>query len=471
MKSSFKKKLCTVVAITLVATVTLPNGFVYGRKNIQATETTLKNSTGSSVEVSGEQVYIEENIARKSKVADEVNVGKVGESTTSGNETSTTVVKVDYETSSTTTQEPTTTQVPTTTTQEPTTTAPIIPPVTSNVQPWGKNSAGQFVNGNKQVIYGATMKGIDVSHHNGVIDWAKVAASDVGYAIIRCGYGDNLKSQDDGKWEKNVAGCEKYNIPFGVYIYSYATTTKQAKSEAEHVLRLIKGHKLNFPIYYDMEDAKQAKLSKSKRTKIANTFLGIIQNAGYECGIYANLNWWNNYLDASLGNDSLWRTWVAQYNNNGCDYKKPYSMWQSSSTARVSGVNGNVDINFWFGPVRDRNYDITVKKGTAKPPVTTTAVKKPGRVTIKSVKVGKKKATVKWKKVSSVKGYKIQYSTSKKFKSSKTKSKYTTKRCITIKKLKSKKTYYFRIKAYKINSSKKKVYSSKWSKVKHKKVK
>ena len=98
-------------------------------------------------------------------------------------------------------------------------------------------------------------------------------------------------------------------------------------------------------------------------------------------------------------------------------------------------------------------------------------VKAPARVKISSVKVGKKKATVKWKKISSVKGYRIQYSTSKKFTSKTTKSKYTTKTSIKIKKLKSKKTYYFRVKAYKKNAANKKVYSKSWSKVKHKKIK
>ena len=131
-----------------------------------------------------------------------------------------------------------------------------------------------------------------------------------------------------------------------------------------------------------MEDAVQAKLSKSMRTKIANKFLGIIRNAGYECGIYANLNWWNNYLDSSLGGDNTWRTWVAQYNNNGCDYKSNYSMWQSSSTAKVSGISGKVDINFWFGEVRDRSYDITVKKGPST--VNTVATPKPVKSSCKS---------------------------------------------------------------------------------------
>lgn len=363
-----------------------------------------------------------------------------------------------------TTQEPGTVE-PTT---QPTTTKPAEVPTTKpeKVEPWGKNSKGQFVNGNGKVIAGATMKGIDVSHHQGKIDWSKVAKSDVDYAIIRCGYGDNIKSQDDKYWSRNVAECEKYNIPYGVYIYSYAETTKQAKSEAEHVLRLIKGHTLNFPIYFDMEDAVQAKLSKSQRENIANTFLNTIQAEGYECGIYANLNWWNNYLPGSLAEKTTWK-WVAQYNNNACTYDGTYQMWQCTSVGRVDGVAGDVDVNFWFGPVRSRLYNIQnlPKVGQPKP------VTAPKRVTIKSVKAGKKKATVKWKKVSGAKGYKIEYSTKKSFKKKYTKSKTTTKTKIIIKKLKKKKTYYFRVKAYKTDAAKKKVYSKKWSKVKKVKIK
>lgn len=373
-----------------------------------------------------------------------------------------------------TTQQPTT---PTPTTQEPTTQPLVIQPPTTQppantstkVTAWGKNSKGQFVNGNKQVIPGATMKGIDVSKWNGKIDWNKVAKSDVDYAIIRCGYGSDIKSQDDPYWATNVAGCEKYNIPYGVYIYSYATTTSQAKSEANHVLRLIKGHTLNFPIYYDMEDSSQAKLSKSKREKIANAFLKVISDAGYECSIYANLNWWNNYLPGSLAQQTAWK-WVAQYNNNACTYTGSYLMWQCTSTGKVSGISGNVDINFWFGPVRTRLYNIqkVTQTQTIAAPKPVTAPKK---VTMKSAKAGKKKASIKWKKVSGAKGYQIQYSTSKKFTKKTTKSKTTKKTSITIKKLKAKKTYYFRVKAYKTNAANTKIYSKKWSKVKKAKIK
>lgn len=356
------------------------------------------------------------------------------------------------------------------TTQQPTTQKPTEAPTTkvssTKTAPWSKNKDGKFVNGNGVVIPGATMKGIDVSKWNGKIDWSKVAQTDVDYAIIRCGYGDNLVSQDDQYWKANVEGCEKYNIPFGVYIYSYATTTTQAKSEAEHVLRLIKGHTLNFPIYYDMEEATQAKLGKTKLNSIATTFLNAIKAEGYECGIYANLNWWNNYLPDSLATNTPWK-WVAQYNNNACTYNGVYQMWQSTSDGSVDGINGRVDLNFWFGAVRTRLYNIqSIKKVETPKPVTA-----PKKVTLKSVTAKKKKAVVKWVKRPNAKGYQIQYSTNKNFKAKYTKSKTTKKTSVTIKKLTSKKTYYFRVRAYKTDSAKKKVYSKKWSKVKKVKIK
>lgn len=345
----------------------------------------------------------------------------------------------------------------TTTTIEPTTTQP------ESVKPWGKNSLGQFVNGKGKVIKGATMKGIDVSHHNGKIDWKKVAESDVDFALIRCGYGDNYKKQDDKYWEYNVTQCEKYGIPYGVYIFSYATSVAQAKSEVEHVLRLIGNRKFSFPIYLDMEDDIQRNLSMSKRKEIANTFLNAIKAQGYECGVYANLDWWNNYIPSDVKKNSTWYKWVAQYNDEKCDYTGSYEIWQCTSTGRVDGVNGDVDINFWFGEVRDISYCSWTKPVVPK-------VTPPSKVKWKKVKAAKKKVTLKWKKASKAKGYRVQYSTSKKFKKN-VKNKYTTKTSITIKKLKSKKKYYFRIKAYKLNALGKKVYSKKWSNTKSKKVK
>ena len=228
---------------------------------------------------------------------------------------------------------------------------------------WKKTSKG-FVNNYGQVIQGATMKGIDVSQWNGNINWAKVAKSDVDYAIIRVGYGDNYTYQDDTYFKKNVQGCINNKIPFGVYIYSYAVNTTMAKSEANHVLRLINGLKLDFPVYFDMEDNSQLNgTNSSTRGSIAKTFCNAITAKGYKVGIYANLNWWNNYLTDKAFNNSKWYKWIAQYNSY-CDYTGKYQMWQSTNKGLIDGVSsacGYFDLNFWFGKKIKSSYGQPVK--------------------------------------------------------------------------------------------------------------
>ena len=206
---------------------------------------------------------------------------------------------------------------------------------------------GYFINSKGEIIPNAVKKGIDVSEHQGVIDWNAVKNSDVEFVIIRCGYGDNYTSQDDQQWLRNVSECERLGIPYGVYIYSYAQTTAQAKSEADHVLRLLKGHNPTYPVYYDMEDSSTVN-SKSQFAEFASIFCNAVEAAGYEAGVYANLYWWNTYLTDSRF--SQWERWVAQYNYQ-CDYQGDYAMWQCTSSGKVSGINGNVDINFLIGEV------------------------------------------------------------------------------------------------------------------------
>ena len=193
----------------------------------------------------------------------------------------------------------------------------------------------------------ATKKGIDVSEHNRNIDWEKVKAAGIDYAIIRCGYGDNYDNQDDKQWLRNVSECERLGIPYGVYIYSYAQSTDMATSEAQHVLRLISGHKLSYPVYFDMEDNSTL---GSDFGAIAQTFCSTIQNAGYAVGVYANLNWWNKYLTDTRFEQ--WHRWVAQYNIQ-CDYTGTYAMWQYSSKELVDGIDGPVDMNYLIGTPAD----------------------------------------------------------------------------------------------------------------------
>lgn len=182
------------------------------------------------------------------------------------------------------------------------------------------------------------LKVIDVSEHQGTIDWNTVKGNIDG-VILRCGYGDNITSQDDSQWKRNADECTRLGIPFGVYLYSYATTEAQARSEAEHVLRCISGYNLSYPVYLDLEEPGTQNGAISR----ANIFGDIIEAAGYSCGVYANTNWWTNYL---VGLERFTK-WVAQY-NSVCTYTGTYDMWQYTSSGYVPGISGAVDMNHCY---------------------------------------------------------------------------------------------------------------------------
>ncbi|MBQ8982691.1 MAG: hypothetical protein IJ079_03805 [Lachnospiraceae bacterium] len=189
-------------------------------------------------------------------------------------------------------------------------------------------------------------KVIDVSKHQGVIDWNSVKGSGITDAILRVGYGDNVVSQDDGQFERNITECKRLGINVGVYIYSYAMNVSQARSEAEHVLRLLGGRTLDYPVYYDLEDANTTgKLSNGQIEQLAEEFAKTIEAAGYVVGIYANKYWWTTKLTGSVYNK--WERWVAQYYSE-CTYSGSYGMWQYGSDGRVNGINGNVDVNICY---------------------------------------------------------------------------------------------------------------------------
>lgn len=179
-------------------------------------------------------------------------------------------------------------------------------------------------------------KVIDVSYHNGIIDWNKVKEDGVDGAIIRCGYGDNIAAQDDKQWRRNADECTRLGIPFGVYLYSYAKSSAQARSEAEHVLRLIKGYRLSYPVYCDLEEAG----CEAYAVQNAIIFGDMIEQAGYWCGIYANNHWFNSVIKDKL---DRFTKWIARYSSNKPD--KACDMWQYTSSGRVDGVSGVVDIN------------------------------------------------------------------------------------------------------------------------------
>ena len=196
---------------------------------------------------------------------------------------------------------------------------------------------------------GATAQGIDVSEHQGRIDWNAVKASGIDFAILRVGFGaPSWGGRVDYQFNRNISECERLGIPYGVYIYSYAFDNQQAADEASMVIDCLSGHNPRLPVYYDLED--KTIIADGRQSGIASraqTFCNKISSAGYKPGIYANLNWFNNILTDPVFKSGSWDHWIAQYNSQ-CHYTGSYSFWQYKSNGKVPGINGNVDMNYAY---------------------------------------------------------------------------------------------------------------------------
>ena len=200
---------------------------------------------------------------------------------------------------------------------------------------------------------------IDVSQHQGTIDWNKVKDK-VDGAILRCGYGDDIVSQDDTQFARNLSECERLGIPHGVYIYSYATTEAQAKSELAHVLRLIKGHKFEYPIFIDVEERGTEHFAPRACRVVCEG----LKKEGFTPGVYSALSWWNSYLTEI----KEYTRWVAHW-NDFCAYSGEYLIWQYG-TEKIDGINGEVDSNFYYGEF-GKSDNTTTSADTKTTPKTT----------------------------------------------------------------------------------------------------
>lgn len=188
-------------------------------------------------------------------------------------------------------------------------------------------------------------QGIDVSYAQGEIDWARVKAAGVTFALLRCGFGDDLVEQDDSRYRQNADACTRLGIPFGLYLYSYATDTTHAASEAAHILRLARDYRPAYPLYIDLEDAGTVgQLSNTEIAAVAQTFCDRVEQAGCFVGVYADEFWWSSRLtDARF---DRWAKWIAEYPT--LTYPKPVGMWQYTSSGQIAGIAGSVDRNKAF---------------------------------------------------------------------------------------------------------------------------
>ena len=299
----------------------------------------------------------------------------------------------------------------------------------------------------------ATAQGIDVSYHQGTIDWEKVKNSgQVDFAIIRCGIGMDQTNQDDTQWENNTSECERFGIPYGTFLYSYADTVEKARSEAQHVVRLVQGKNLTYPIYYDMEDnSVMNKIDSKTAGEIAQTFLNTLEANGYKnVAVYSSKSLFETKLTADIFN--RYPRWVAHYNDT-CGYQGSYHMWQYTNKGQIDGITGNVDLDYKIGNWTSAGY--TPAPATPTTAVKKTTVSKPKATTIKSLrKSGKKAVKITYKKVSGVSGYQIYMSTKKKSGYKKIATLSSKKSSYTKGKLKKGKKYYFKVRTMKKVSGK-----------------
>lgn len=184
--------------------------------------------------------------------------------------------------------------------------------------------------------------GIDVSKHNGRIDWDVAKNSGkIEFAILRAGLG-RLASQKDKQFDRNYSECKRLGIPVGAYWYSYATSPSEATQEAKACLEVIKGKTFEYPVYFDIEEDKQFKLGKKAVSDIITAFCETLEDAGYFVGVYTSRSSFQDYVDNTC--KTAYTSWVAEWGNK-LNYTDPADMWQKSDRGTIPGIQGRVDLD------------------------------------------------------------------------------------------------------------------------------
>ena len=223
-----------------------------------------------------------------------------------------------------------------------------------------KKINGVCYNGSGKKIEGAITRGIDVSEWQGKIDW-QAASKDIDFTFIRIAHST---THLDYTYDYNITEAEAAGVPAGTYVYSTATTNAQALAEAQLAIRKMQGHKISYPVAFDLEDEPtMGKCSPTEISKMALTFCDEIKKAGYTPILYMNLNWYNNYIDWSVLEGSGLDVWIACYGDTilaPSTDKYRYTIWQCTAGDEVPGMNptkklisgvgdyNNVDLNFGF---------------------------------------------------------------------------------------------------------------------------
>ena len=195
-------------------------------------------------------------------------------------------------------------------------------------------------------------EGIDVSVYQGAIDWARVARSGIRFAMVRAGSGERT----DSRAAENARGINAQGIVLGLYWFSYATSVQGAINEAKRLIGFARTYDVRYPLAWDFEEdsvryatTQGVTATKSLVTQMAEAFCQTVYAAGYQAMLYTNLNFLSNYLDLSAITAPV-RLWLARWGASAPGTEP--MIWQYSSTGRVDGIAGEVDLNrAWELPI------------------------------------------------------------------------------------------------------------------------
>ncbi len=212
--------------------------------------------------------------------------------------------------------------------------------------------------------------GIDVSEWQGNIDWIKVKATGISFAIIRCGFRQIEGSDiiEDANFKTNIEGAINAGLKVGVYFYGTAKNEKEALEEAEFTINLIKDYNLSYPVVYDTESFGTGRLKNvdySTLTDVALIYTETVGSYGYETMVYSYYNAFSYMLDTGKLEGKL--IWLAHFSDR-TDYKGNYDMWQYSSQGRVDGIKTNVDLNISYFNYVDEESSILPNPKYKTPP-------------------------------------------------------------------------------------------------------
>ena len=226
----------------------------------------------------------------------------------------------------------------------------------SYLERYRRDDADFSVDSRERVYYPDAEQGIDVSEHQGVINWKRVREDGISFAILRVAYRGYTEGNlsEDARFRDNLIAARDAGLKIGAYVFSQALTEEEAAEEAAFALDVLDGAELELPIYFDWEhisgDERADRLTGEQVTRNALAFCRAVEKAGYRGGVYFNstVGYWKLTLPALNGYDF----WLAQYEPSP-SFFYDFAMWQYSDHAQVDGIDTIVDRNLRFKETTD----------------------------------------------------------------------------------------------------------------------